>query len=202
MENIKVQLECGLFRLEQGKGVDSQVYEVITVAPDGRVAAIGIFGGMSPPAGPTPDGGYVVYTYTCQEIDTSQLINSYYYDFDTNVFVKAPDKPHDFVYWDGSAKDYVVDQDGYDDVVDSTRQRLLYLTDWVHVPDNSLDKTDTDPATEYNQALAYRQEVRDFKVDNEDDYLKPIEDLDWPIVPDFLKKTKSIAMAVRMFNNQ
>jgi hypothetical protein len=196
MENISFQPLAGSFSLTQGKGVDSQIYEVITVGPDGRVTSTGIFGGLSPDPGPTDDGGYVIYIYTCQEIDTSELVKYYYYDFDTNVFVRMPDRPHEITIWDYPSKSWMPNQEEYNDIIETTKQRLLYLTDWIHVPDTTISSD--------NKALGvtYRQEVRNFEVTNEDDYLKPIEDLDWPIVPDFLKKNKQIKAASRMFHNQ
>lgn len=198
-DNSKV--ETASYSIGGGEGVDSQISDVIIVGPDGRIISIGFYSGAQPPAGPQPDGNYVVYFYTAQNIDTSDYIELYYYDFDTNTFVKGPAKPHVLVSWDNNTNTWVPITDEYDNSVASIVQSLLYMTDWINAPDNNLDKDDSDPSTDYNLGVAYRQELRDFKVTDPNDYLKPITDLDWPVAPDFLAQNVAISRTLKSFSN-
>jgi len=176
---------------------DKQIKAVATVNSNGRIRSMGYFGGGQPNEGLQPDGSTVVYLY--DDVDTREYVTLYYYDFNAEIFIEGPPPPHGMVIWNQANSDWDPDKARYDDNFDTIKQKLLYLTDWVNVPDNGLDKTDSDPSTNYNQALAYRQEVRDFKL-KEEDYVKPPPDLDWPIPPSFLQKTKAVQSFLNEFS--
>ena len=168
---------------------DAQIKAVATVNPNGRIRSMGYFGGGQPNEGLQPDGSTVVYIY--DDVDTREYIELYYYDFVGKVFVKGPVPPHGMVVWNQANSDWDPNKALYDDNFDAIKQKLLYLTDWIHVPDTSIS------ATEKQEAVDYRQEVRDTTM-KEEDYMKNPTDLTWPTPPSFLQKTK----AIRSFTNE
>jgi len=153
---------------------------VAIVDTNGRVSMVQFYSPISPPEGLDSDGNTVVYVY--EEIDTSEYVILYYYDFDTEQFVKGPTPPHNHVEWDMVNKSWAYIKEPYLREVSAVSQQLLYLTDWVFVEDNKL--TDDNK----NEARAYRAELRDFTdlVDQTGDFSKPINELPWPSAPDFL----------------
>lgn len=100
------------------------VTAIVTVqTSNGRVFFISRFSGDGEqPEGLDPDGNTVVYYY--DEIPEA-FAKLYYYDFDTEEFVKGPEPPHPYVSWNPITKDWDTVEELYMGQVAAERTRLL-----------------------------------------------------------------------------
>lgn len=107
--------------------------------------------------------------------DNTDLLNSYYYDLDSESLKILPTKPTGNYYcWQN--KSWVLDSEALLTAIRASRDNKLLVSDWTQIPDSPL-------TTEQQAAWAtYRQELRDI-TDNLSGDETCVEDAPWPIQP-------------------
>jgi len=157
---------------------EDQITVVIVDNSTARITGTGLYMGQQ--EGDDGFGNTIVFY---EDPIPADFEENYYYDFNTKIFIRGPERPHQFVDWDLNTLSWIPDEDSYLEAASYERTRLLYLTDWCFTGDVEEDNM-LDPA---DRALVktYRQELRDF-IDTITDFTIPIADQNWPVIPPFL----------------